>query len=467
MRCRTALIALVTCALIAGCGSRLTHEQRAALVVPQGGGTEAGQGTAAGEDGTVPGSDGTAGQPGANNPQQPGGQQPNPPGSIAGGCQGTGGATDKGVTAGEITIANISDISGPVPGLFQAAQQGTKAFVEYFNATQGAICGRKLKLVSFDSRTDSGGDQQATAQGCEQAFALVGSMSAFDQGGGPAASGCGIPDLRASTVTVQRQRTPVSFGVASNVVNLVSSAYPDLVKSSFPGAVNNAAFLYLNVDASSQNARSMQKAAEQRGIKFVYTQAIDIADVNYAPYVAKLKETGAKIVYWMGSAQYAVRLQQAMRQQGYTPEAFITDPSAYDPQYVRQGGAAVDGTVVYTNGALFEESNAQVALYKQWLGRVAPGAAPSYFGMFAWAAARLFVVLAAKIGPQLTRKAMLDAIRGVHDFTAEGMVAPQDVGGKRTSACMSLVRLRGTTWSRLAPASGYSCGALLDTGVGG
>ena len=108
-----------------------------------------------------------------------------------------------------------------------------------------------------------------------------------------------------------------------------------------------------------------------------------------------------------------------------------------------------------------------MALYKQWLGRVAPGAAPSYFGMFAWSAARLFVTTAAKVGPQLTRKAMLDAVRGVHDFTAEGMVAPQDVGGKRTSACMTLVRLKGGAWGRLAPASGYSCGSLIDTGVGG
>ena len=30
-----------------------------------------------------------------------------------------------------------------------------------------------------------------------------------------------------------------------------------------------------------------------------------------------------------------------------------------------------------------------------------------------------------------------------------------------------LVRLKGGAWSRLAPASGYSCGTLIDTGVGG
>ena len=122
MHRRAALIALVVCALVAGCGSRLTDEQRAALVVSQGGGSGTQEGTAPVEDGAVPGTDSTAGQPGANNPQQPN-KQPNPPGSIAGTCQGTGGATDKGVTAGEITIANISDISGPVPGLFQSAQE--------------------------------------------------------------------------------------------------------------------------------------------------------------------------------------------------------------------------------------------------------------------------------------------------------------------------------------------------------
>src|SRR5688500_12316450 len=136
MRRRTALIPVVViCALLAGCGSRLTDEQRAALVAPRdAAGTEPGvvQEEAGGGG---PGTDGTAGQPGATEGQQSGRQQ-NPPGGIAGACQGTGGATDKGVTAGEITIANISDISGPVPGIFQSAQQATKAFVEYFNATQ-------------------------------------------------------------------------------------------------------------------------------------------------------------------------------------------------------------------------------------------------------------------------------------------------------------------------------------------
>ena len=41
---------------------------------------------------------------------------------------GNGGATDIGVTATSINIANISDITGVVPGIFQSAQLATHGF---------------------------------------------------------------------------------------------------------------------------------------------------------------------------------------------------------------------------------------------------------------------------------------------------------------------------------------------------
>jgi ABC-type branched-subunit amino acid transport system substrate-binding protein len=97
------------------------------------------------------------------------------------------------------------DISGPVPGLFESAQQGTRAYAAYFNATSD-ICGRKLEVVTMDSRTDSGGDQQGYTRACESAFAAIGSMSAFDAGGAATADACGIPDIRSTSVTPERTR---------------------------------------------------------------------------------------------------------------------------------------------------------------------------------------------------------------------------------------------------------------------
>jgi len=57
-------------------------------------------------------------------------------------------------------------------------------------------------------------------------------------------------------------------------------------------------------------------------------------------------------------------------------------------------------------------------------------------------------------------------VEGVHDYTANGLFSPQDVGGKRTAKCWAFIRLQGGRWVREAPASGFRCGELINTGIG-
>jgi len=133
--------------------------------------------TGTGTTGTT-GTAGTAGTPGtAGKPGKGHTAAASTGGVKAASCDGFKNQT--GITDSTITIGNSSDISGPVPGLFTAAQQATKAYVAYFNSTSN-ICGRKLVLNNYDSRTDAGADQQGYQKICESAFAAVGSMSAFD-----------------------------------------------------------------------------------------------------------------------------------------------------------------------------------------------------------------------------------------------------------------------------------------------
>ena len=133
-------------------------------------------------------------------------------GGAAASCDGF--KNGPGVTDSEITIGNAADVSGPVPGLFTSSQDAVKAYVAYFNSTSD-ICGRKLKLVSYDTRTDAGADQQAYAKGCDEVFAMVGSMGAFDSGGAGTAQSCGLPDLRASSVTKDRNACATCFPAMS------------------------------------------------------------------------------------------------------------------------------------------------------------------------------------------------------------------------------------------------------------
>ena len=363
----------------------------------------------------------------------------------AGNCDGFKNQT--GITDDKIVIANAADISGPVPGLFESAQQATKAYIAYFNATSD-ICGRKLELMELDSRTDAGADQQAYAKACEGAFAAVGSMSAFDSGGAATAADCGLPDLRSANVSNERQACASCFGVQSANPGTFQNAVPDHIIKNYPDAANNAAYVWINAGVGPLNAQNQARAMERRGMRFVYKQGIDVSEFNYAPYVQQMKSKGVKYVQFLGAYQQAVRLAQAMQQQGFKPDAFVLDPTGYDPRYVQSGGAAVEGTKIFINIAMFEEarSNPEMALYQQWLQQVKPGATPTFFGVFSWSATRLFVEQAIALGGRLTRQTLVDRVRTVDNWTSNGLHSAQHTGPKETGDCWRWITLKGGQW---------------------
>ena len=373
----------------------------------------------------------------------------------AGGCDGFKNQT--GITDKTISIGNASDVSGPVPGLFESAQQAVRAYVAYFNATSD-ICGRKLELHSYDSRTDAAADQQAYTKGCDETFAMVGSMSAFDSGGANAAQACGLPDIRSAAVTADRQACKTCFGAQSTIADEFQNAVPDYVKKNYPAAASHAAMLYVNAGAAAENAKTQAHAMTTRGMKFDYVQGIDVSEFNYSPYVQQMKSKGIKYVQMIASSAQFVRLAEAMKQQGFKPDVYMLDPTAYTRDFVQNGGDAVEGTTLFINFTPFEEaaSNKELQLYLTWLQQVKPGAEPSFFGLFAWSAARLFVERATKLGGKLTRASLVSDLGTVDNWTANGLHSPQHVGPRHTGECWRFIQLKQGRW---VPVGGtrYTC----------
>ena len=435
--------------------------------VPVAGGTSSGAVLPPGSTNTATG--GVVPPPGSGNgPTQGSGKHHNGGGQSPGGIQigsCAGFKNQTGVTDSTITIANVADLSGPVPNLFKSAQAAVTAYVAYFNSTS-SICGRKLKLIDLDSGTSESGDQQASQSACGSAFAMVGSMGAFDAGGASTVANCGIPDLRAASTETARQKSPVTFGAYSLRTNEIPSAPFLWFKSHFGDAYKNAGFVYLNAGASSLNADSFMAGESKLGYDFKDKIAIDVTSVpNYNGYATQLKSDGIKYVQYVGAYQYAQKLKQAFEQQDYHP-VFLMDSVAYDPNFVA-AGSTVDDTYVFLAGPMFEEANRnpQLATYLQWLQRTS-GGSPSFFGVYAWSAAALFVESALELGGKLTRQSLIGKLQGIHDWTNHGMTQPQDVGGTHTTHCTSIIQLQNGHWVRKTPYP-YTCGGIVDTGVGG
>lgn len=489
MRPRASTLATVVgvgalCLALAACGSRLDPDEVVAqggsdpaLSNPDASGTAPGAGQGGTDPGTGSGTDpGTA--PGTNPGTNPGNGNGGDPGDNGGddGANAPGGDDEAapctgfknqtGITGSTIKIANISDLSGPIPGLFEAAQDATRAYAAYFNSGSD-ICGRKLEVLALDSRTDAGGDQQAYAKACEEAFAAVGSMSAFDMGGASTAAACGLPDIRSSSTNPERRDCSTCFAAQSVSPNLVPSVVPKYFLSKYKRATQAAAMLYINAGSATVNMKSFSKAYQMNGVKVVYEQGIDVAEFNYAPYVQQMKDKDVEFVQFMGAYQQAVRLKQAMKQQGFEPEVFLLDATAYDKRYVAQAGDDAEGTRVFMASEMFERTDVkEMALYLSWLQQVKPGATPNFFGLFAWSAARLFVERSIALGGKLDRKSLVAATAKVKDWTANGLHSSMPVGAKSSGQCTKVIRYDGGKWVQES-SGGYQCGPLTNSGIGG
>jgi ABC-type branched-subunit amino acid transport system substrate-binding protein len=476
-----ALAAFALVATLAACGSQLEPEQVSAVdggtvpgaaapgadgAVPEGTlpGTDPGvpvsdTGAAPASGTTAPGSGSAPGAPG----EPAAGTEENAPdgGAEAASCDGFKNST--GITDDKITIANASDISGPVPGIFESAQQASRAFAAYFNSTE-TICGRKLDVLLLDSRADAGADQQAYNRACDEAFAAVGSQSAFDYGGAGAAQDCGLPDLRAYSLSTDRTNCTTCYAAYGVRPGQVPNAMPQFWLKQEPEAVKHVGMLYVNAGAAPENAEAFRKAWEANGWNVDYFKSIDVSEFNYAPYVQQMKDAGIQLVNYTGPYQFTVKLQQAMAQQGFEPKVFLQDATIYDERYIEEAGEVGEGSYVYSQTNLFDDfSIAEMKLYRAWLDQVAPGATPNIYGVYAWSATRLFVEEAVKLGGKLDRKTLLQALAKVRDWTANGMHVPQDVGAKTTANCASIIQLNGGKWSKVSPGE-FLCGSMSNVG---
>jgi ABC-type branched-subunit amino acid transport system substrate-binding protein len=459
---------------LGACGSRLSG---GALQAAKGSSSATGSGTAGSAGGAgVNGSAGsaTSGAAGAGaggataaaggGGAASGGAASGAAGGSGGGASGTltsascnasnnGGATDVGITANSITVGNITSISGVAPGLTQSAQAATEALAAYVNS-QGGICGRQLKVQTFDDGNDTGNNAADAQQACKSDFAMVGNASGFDNGGASAIQSCGIPDVAAELSTHEMGDVPNAFGASPGNAHYWPTGPAVWLKSQFPNAVTHAAMIYLNVPATQEQAQAEMQAYQSVGFNYVYTVAVSPTEPNYAPYVAKMQSDGVQYVTEYSDDNSASRLVQAMAQANYHPQVVDWFAEEYSPHFLSQAQGDADGDLVLMATSPYEEasSNPGMQLFLSWLNRVAPGTTHDIFGEFAWSAGLAFLQAAQSVGPHLTRAALLAALQKIGQWNGGGVQpTDQSFGQKIPSQCFAYFKIAGNGFTRVYP----------------
>ena len=363
----------------------------------------------------------------------------------------TGTLSGPGVTASTITLGQITTTSGPVPGLFQDANDGMDAYVAYLNAN-GGIAGRTVKLIHMDDALDCNTYTQDLNKLSGQVFAVIGSFTIEDS--------CGQATLKANPSLLDLQGAVLSPALYSlaNVYSPTplppgySTTGYEWIKSKFPNDITKSATLIPGV--AETNGKEQILTAQSIGYKYVYQRIIGPVETNFTSDILRMKSAGVKIVD-LGAISVGILadfLQQA-HQQGLHLDAVISTPG-YDAHLLRLlgNGSSVADNLLYAPLAyalyLGQDRSTvpELNTFLTWLDRTHANESASIYSVSSWAAGMLLSQALAVAGTQVTPASVARAIDGITTFNAGGLVATTNPG----QVCPPTVR----SWSASSTGSG-------------
>jgi ABC-type branched-subunit amino acid transport system substrate-binding protein len=373
----------------------------------------------------------------------------------------TGTLSGPGVTSTTITIGQITTITGPVPGLFQGANDGLDGWAAWVNAN-GGIDGRQVKISHVDDGFSCTTYTNAMNQFATSAFAVVGNLTLEDTCGKKTlAANPNMIDIQALALDPTLYSVPNVFTGAPAPPGAITTGL-EYMKKKYPTAILHAAELV--GQAAAANGKEEQLTAESVGFHYVYVRDVPDLTTNFTSDILRMKNEGVQFVDMSALAvsSDANFLQQAA-QQNFHPQV-LYGASAYDDQLFKLlGNASLANNVVWAavpDSLYLGQDRATVPAvntFLTWIAKAHPNASADLFGVEAWAAGQLLVQAMQQAGSTVNQAAVVQAVRGITNFNSDGLISPTDPGQKQGSHCVVMANVQNGQWVRVEPSSGFDC----------
>ena len=381
-----------------------------------------------------------------------------------------------GVTADTIRIAVIADVDNAArPGLFQGSVDGVNAFAKFVNANGGIAGGRKVQVDFIDSKLSADEARNALVQACQQDFAIVGTTSLFMNNIEPmtncvdqAGRATGLPDVPVLQTEIAQQCSPISYPVI--VVGLdcatKDAAQKKVTIRTGPGKYytkrnkNLHGVFTLAGDLRSTTNAGLSQVAAARSLGIKSDGEFKVSGLSpqaaYTPIAQAIKQNGS--TYVLNNVDYKadVLLRKESQVQGVNSvKVWDCGLQCYDHRLIDEGGDAVEGQHVSLFFVPFEEAKQNKSV-NNFLKSLESRDDADGFGAQAWTAGLFFRdvvnnVVQANGENGLTRARFLEEAAKIHDFTADGMLGPTDVGGRKVSPCVVILQVKNGKFVRVSP----------------
>jgi ABC-type branched-subunit amino acid transport system substrate-binding protein len=385
-------------------------------------------------------------------------------------------ASEIGVTADTIRIAVIADVDNAArPGLFQGSVEGIRASAKFINDSGGLAGGRRIQVDFIDSKLSADEARNALVRACQEDFAIVGTTALFMNNIEPMTS-CpdqagrvtGLPDVPVLQTEIAHQCSQTSFAV---IVVGLDCATKDAAEKDVTVRAGTAKYytkrnkdlhgvFTLAGDLRSTTNAALPLIAMYKSFGVKSDGEFKVSGLSpqaaYTPIVQEIKAKNS--TYVLNNVDYKanVLLRKEAQVQGVTSvKVWDCALQCYDRRTIEEGGDAVEGQYVSLFIVPFEEAKQNKSV-SNYLKNLESRDQADGFGAQAWAAGLFFRDVVNKVVEAdgengLTRARFLEEAAKIHDFTADGMLGPTDVGGRKVGRCGMILQIKNGKFVRVSP----------------
>jgi len=394
-----------------------------------GGGPAATPGAKAAAGAAKPGASGSSGPTGG--PAGPAGgapaggpvaATPGAPGSPAAGNAPNGGNTDVGVSATSIKVGHICICTGPVGGVGDDLSWAGQATMKWYN-DNGGINGRKLDVLVRDDQWDGTKGMNAVRDLVERegVFGFSASQTVpTNDLMGPYVDQKKVPNVGGDGWGEAQYGHAWQFptGNSATVDGYVLADYAAKTQGA-----KTASIFYFDSPQGRSYVKGFTKQFEKDGGKVVFSQPGTFDDPATATYVARSRTESVDVSTYWGEPGLWVKMVREAASQAYRPKfGFQGCACNYFDEIPGLAGPWAEGSIASTGwtpndvGEAAGDKMPGYAEYKAITEKYFPKIHHSNWTKVGFTGAHLFGDTLKKLGLNVTRQGLKDALDQVRDF---------------------------------------------------
>ncbi len=352
---------------------------------------------------------------------------------VAAGCSNSSttagvGNGDPGVTATEVDVGSIANVTGPLSADFAPVVSGVRAYFDMINA-QGGVAGRKIKLVDAEDDQGSPSIDLTVAQKLVSTpvFAIVGVGTPFF-GAAHYLAAKGMPTF-GYVISTDWQGPPNFFGSFGSVLDYATGAPGYAYVANQLGAKSVGVVAY-GIVQSSAACNAAVTGMRQLGVNVSFVDTNFTFGSDPTADVLKMKSDNVDLLLTCTDVTGNIAFTRAAQQNGLSLKQIWLN--GYDRPTLQQYGSLMNGVYLLVQHVPFEAADSfpgkypGLDTYIQEMNKYEPQNTYNETAMTGWISADLFVAGLKAVGRNLTQGKLVNAINRMTNETSHGLQPPID-----------------------------------------